>query len=184
MKRNTLFLGVLVCILTLGVMLVSCDDGGEKTTAWSAVERLEQLDGEWKGSYRESGKLIELMGDDADFLGEEFKDVAKGINVTINAEITLTINAAAETFSGQMKRTETYSGNNIDAVWSFLSLFPPEEGVVDNSKHSITFHEVMPEEHIYEDDWKDLEIDQGGKKIKMPAGTFGEDSPAVEFTKQ
>ncbi|MDR2103286.1 MAG: hypothetical protein LBP42_04180 [Treponema sp.] len=180
MKRNALFLGVLVCILTLGVMLVSCDDGGEKPTAWSAIESLDQLDGTWKGSGRETMPAAEFSGEE-----EEAEILLKGINVTVNVKITMSVDAAAKTTSRQVDGTLSFSGNIDETKWALLSMLLVLNGMEPSgSNYSATFHDVDFEEPIYEDEWQDVQIDPSGKKIKVPAGTFGAGIPAIEFTKQ
>ncbi|GAB6391865.1 MAG: hypothetical protein MdMp014T_1238 [Treponematales bacterium] len=140
---------------------------------WGDVTSVEQLDGTWKGSYL--------------FLTEEVTD---GITMTITVEITLVINASAETGTMTSATTMAFSGESLtDAVWEEYVKPPATEGLeegtytVDDDAHSITQTETQDMESITVSGLG-LQINQNGTRVQMPAGTMGEESPAMTFVKQ
>jgi hypothetical protein len=186
MKRNLLVLGVLVCILALGMVFVSCDNGnGVETDTWVDVTSLDQLDGTWKGSFQEGPKPA------SDFLGENsgMEELFEGLKIALDGEITVTINAG--TSSGQQKTKMTFSGDNIAMKWMVLSpIFEfMDDADVDDKNYSITMEEPIPEEPITESDLAYIQINSSGNKIKLFPEFFEEDGESfiekpVELTKQ
>jgi hypothetical protein len=111
------------------------------------------------------------------------------MKVTVAIEMTATItaiDASTGTQSTSMKTTQTYSGGNIALVWEMFKLgFEGLEGVtIDNAKHSISMALDIPAQPILLEDQSGLQINQGKTKIKMPAGSIGEDSPEIILYKQ
>jgi hypothetical protein len=183
------FLGMSALALILGLVLLACPtDPEEEKDTWSSVTELAQLDGTWKGSYSETMPLADMM-DSSD--EEPLATMIAGINVTINAEMTVTINAAAKTQSMSATTTMKFSGGNIATIWSTLKEYMgSDEGVtVNDANHSITMSEVTSEPAAISDEeiskmLAGLRINQNGTKIKVPAGTMDEGSPEVILAKQ
>jgi hypothetical protein len=110
------------------------------------------------------------------------------MSVTARVEITQTIAAAASaetaTVSGITKTTLTFSGGNINTVWSDFSVFFSGQDV-DNTNHSVTMTQGIPESPIsLEEDMDGVQINQSGTKVKIPAGTMSEGVPEIIFAKQ
>jgi hypothetical protein len=185
MKRNLLVLGVLVCILALGMVFVSCDNGNG-ADSWSPVESLDQLDGTWKGSYSQSMTMKEWIEEQGGTWRSEMQIFYGDIKISVKAEMTMTINAAAKTLTMTMKFIQTFSGGNIDTIWPLLSADAQGlEGLtVDDTKHSMTMEMDSPPESIGESDITDVQINQNGTKAKVPEGLMDGDTPEIIFTKQ
>ncbi|MDR2150323.1 MAG: hypothetical protein LBO67_05815 [Spirochaetaceae bacterium] len=187
MKKYKLFLsGILWCIV-FGMMVLGCpNDPKEEKDTWSAVTSLEQLNGSWKGSYSETRPLseyLELSEDEAALYGD--------MKVTESMEMTLTINAGAETYAVSSQETFAFSGGNINTAWVTLkAMFEQLEGITFNdSKHSATMTINTPalpleDEQITGMLNSGLQINQNGKKIKGPLNSEEEDSPEIIMTKQ
>ncbi|MDR0784601.1 MAG: hypothetical protein LBE74_01785 [Treponema sp.] len=176
MKKKLFLLGILAIALIFGIMVLGCGESGngESVDTWSNVTSLNQLNGTWKGSYNSGAQSLEDM---------------EGITMTTVGEFTITINASAETASGTVKTTVTFSGANIALVWDVIkeSMENGEGFSVDNEKHSISFTQDIPTESItgsIEEGLQSLQINQNGKKIKLPAGTIDEEVPEIIMVKQ
>jgi hypothetical protein len=159
--------GMAVMVLAFSFVLSGCPtpDSGE-TDTWSDVTSLSQLDGTWKGSNSETQPLSEFLGDPT---GESY-----GIKVTTITELTLTINSTTQKMSGSMELTIAFSGNsnNINLLWTQLRSTLEAMGTVDDSKHSVSMTESIPETPINNSDFTDLKINQNGTKVLIPAGTI------------
>jgi hypothetical protein len=184
------FSGLSVLILALGFVLAGCANDTEEPDVWSDVTSFDQMNGTWKGSYSQTQSIQDFLGsDDGDESGlaEMFGDM----KVTTSLEIITTINASAKTQSMSMNMTMTFSGGNIEAGWAMLKAFMgSEDGVtVNEANHSITMTESQDAESISDEDISELlnqnvQINQNGTKIKLPAGQMGEDSPELILVKQ
>ena len=181
MKKSKLFLaGILSIALVFGTVLLGCPgDTTEETDTWSAVTSLNQLDGTWKGSYSQTMTIKEAMEASGETWNDTMQALFGDIKVTTIAEITMTINASAKTRAMSMKTTMTYSGGNIDTVWTMIgSESSGLPGVtVEDAKHSITMTQDFPAETIPDDDIAEipqlgLQINQNGKKVKVPSNVL------------
>ena len=207
MKKNIWFLGLPVCVLVLGILCASCNTstspGPEpkpEPDTWSPVTSLDQLDGTWKGSYKETMPIKDAIDDDTMALLLEYMKGSAGLsdNVTsanimalladikaaVSADITITINASKKTRSGFVKMTITLSGENVGIVWLFIkpavSQYDPD-AVFDDKNHSVTITQDIPEESITDEEIEEMlasgvQINQNGKKIKIPTSTILEGS--------
>ncbi|MDR0301602.1 MAG: hypothetical protein LBI04_04715 [Treponema sp.] len=184
MKKIVWFLGLSICLLALGTLIVSCGTSEEGDT-WSDINSIDQLNGKWKGAYTQSMTMKEAMGEEWDeaFYGD--------MKVTTSVEMTFVINASEKTQSTFMKITMAYSGENINTLWAILSIafLDNPDAVLDNEKHSITITMDGPEQPIADEDIEEilasgLQINQSGTRIKMPAGLLEDGSPELIFKKQ
>jgi hypothetical protein len=169
MKKAAFFV-LLVFILAMNFAITGCDKTtGEDTDTWTYLTSLAQVHGTWKGSYSAT-------------------ESEYGITATTVAEITMIINADAETASGTMKITMTFSGAGISGIWDDIkSRFPSQPDVdvtVNDANHSITMTQDIPEESITGDDLGGVQINRSGTKMRLPAGMFDDDSPEIEFIRQ
>jgi hypothetical protein len=193
MKKSKLFLaGILSIALVFGTVLLGCPgDTTEETDTWSAVTSLNQLDGTWKGPYSQTMTIKEAMEETWD---DTMQALFGDIKVTTSAEITMTINASAKTRAMSMKTTMTYSGGNIDIVWTMIKTMIGSESsempgvTVDDTKHSITIIQDQPAEQISDDDIAEMlaavQINQNGKKVKVSAYALNGELPEIIMTKQ
>jgi len=193
--------GLLVMVLAIGLTVVGCDNDpsdGESDT-WSDLTNFDQMNGTWKTTYSQNNRpvidVLKEYGMDSDMLG--MLDMYGGLGdmrVTASADVTLTINANDQTLATSMKATATFSGENINTLWPILKEFltdPGEEGVtIDlvDKDHSVIMSYKNDPETITEEDKTELlnsglQINQTGKKIKMPANTE-QGTPELIFTKQ
>jgi hypothetical protein len=187
MKRNLLVLGVLVCILALGMVFVSCDNGnGVETDTWSPVTSLDQLDGTWKGSYGQTMTIKEAVEAEGETWTSAMQTLYGDMKVSVDFEFTMTINATAETVKLTLKIIQTFSGGNIGLLWPSMSAPYKErdEVTVDDTKHSMTMEMDFPPESIGESDITDVQINQNETKAKVPAGLMDGDTPEIIFTRQ
>lgn len=189
MKKNIWFLSLPVCVLVLGIICASCDtstDPGSKPDTWSPIGSLDQLNGTWKGTYKQTIPIQEvagLLGQTGNNMGGMI-EMLGDMKVTISAETTTTINASEKTRSGSATITLTFSDGSIKYSWELIkstlvSYFP---GAIPNDeKHSITMTQDIPEEPITDEEAAELlasgvQINQNGKKIKIPTSTILEES--------
>jgi hypothetical protein len=186
MKKKLIFaFGVL---LVAGFAFVGCDNpAGEENDTWTNVTSLNQVNGTWKSFYsRQDMPIKDAMEEQGETWTNEMQTMVGDMKVSVNAEITMTINAATKTLTGRMKIVQTYSGENINTIWTLLSAsFQGQDGVaIDNAKHSITINEDIPSQSIDESDIANVQINQNETKLKVPAGTMGENTPEMIYTKQ
>ncbi|MDR1094934.1 MAG: hypothetical protein LBL31_00935, partial [Spirochaetaceae bacterium] len=89
---------------------------------------------------------------------------------TFNGDITFKINSSAKTSEQTMVSTYILSGGTIDTYWPrFSAGNTGREGItLDDSKHSITFA-ATDTYSVDIEDFNDLQINQNGTKIKVPA---------------
>jgi hypothetical protein len=173
MVNKRFWLGILVMVLVFGLTVVGCDDGStddSKADTWSNVTSLSQLNGTWKGSFTQT-------------------ETEQGITIRATMEMTMTItatNATTGTMSGTQKMTMTFSGNGINEYWSVIKeTYASEQGwTVNDSTHSVTMTDTLPSQPMSMSEMDGVQINQDGKKVRLPSGTMGEDSPEIIFIKQ
>jgi hypothetical protein len=165
----------LVCmvLLVFGLMAVSCNslaDGNGENDRWSGITSLDQINGTWKGSYSQSWTKKEAWEADGQNWTAEMETNYGDMLETFNGDITYSINSSAKTSDQTMKSTYILSGGNIDTYWpGFSAGNAGREGIViDDSNHSITFT-TMDTYSIGIGDFNDLQTNQNGTKIKVPA---------------
>lgn len=192
MKKNGfLGFGILMVLLAMGFVLTGCpnDTTGEQDT-WSNVTSLDQMNGTWKGSYSQTQTMKEMVESQGETWDETTAAMVGDMKVTTSVDITMTVNANAKTQTTAMTMTMTFSGGNIATVWEMLKLMMGSgSGVtVNDEKHSIIMTQNQPAEPITDADWAEMvaagiQTNQNGTKIKVPAGTMG-DNPELIFNKQ
>jgi hypothetical protein len=189
MKRNVSAVVVLVCLSIPGMMVIGCDTptGGE-TDTWTNVTSLDQLNGTWKGSYRQSMTIKEAMEEQGGTWTSEMENIFGDIKLTVSVDITSTFNSSAKTQSTSTIMTQTYSGGNIAVLWTMISAdySGQPDFTVDDEKYSITMTQDGTVESISDEDIAELlnsgfQINQNGTKIKIP--NF-EGIPELIFIKQ
>jgi len=145
MKKNIWFPGLPV-LLVMGILCAGCDTStGTKSDTWSDVTSLEQLNGTWKGSYKQTIVIQEAVGvlsqDDnimallldyikeyAGLLGmtdnitlEDAVALLLGdMKATVSAETITIINASEKTRSGSVKTTITLADGTIKNTWGMF----------------------------------------------------------------
>jgi hypothetical protein len=119
-----------------------------------------------------------------------------GINVTVSANMLLTIDASAETQvvpSGSV--TTAFSGAAIVMLWPALKEAmlsqageAAEKAEVNDAAHSITVPLDMPAQQMTEAEIAEMlagmQINQDGTKIKVSPESVGADIPEIIFEKQ
>jgi hypothetical protein len=186
-KKGFWFFGVLMVLPAMGLVLTGCpnDTTGEQDT-WSNVTSLDQINGTWKGSYSQTMTIKEVMENEGETWNDQMQEMFGDIKIAVTAEITMIIDSEAKTSTETMRMTQTYSGGSIDMMWAVISsasISEDPEVEVDDSKHSLTTDIDFPPTPIADSDFADVQIDQNGTKIKVPAGTIG-DNPEMVFNKQ
>ncbi|MDR2784967.1 MAG: hypothetical protein LBB83_03525 [Treponema sp.] len=191
MKKKLFFAGMLAAALIFGMVLLGCpNDTTEENDTWSDITGLDQMDGTWKGSYSQTMPIREAVEQEGEEWSSEIGAFFGDMKVTVSVEVTTTLNAEAGTQTMEMKITETFSGGNIDTAWPMISgASSSQSGVeIDNSKHSITMYnsseETISDEDIAEMLGQDLQINQNGTKVKIPAGAMGSGLPEMTLVKQ
>ena len=182
MKKNIWFP---VCILVLGILGASCNTSTDPDPdpdtwlpdTWLPVTSLDQLDGTWKWSYqqtmpvKEVFELLDMTWDDS--MAIVFGDM----NVTISVETTSVINAKEKTQSGSVTITLTFLDGTIKYSWgliikpALIQQFP--DAKFDDQNHSMTMTQDISEQPITDEEIETLlssglQIDQNGKKLKIP----------------
>jgi hypothetical protein len=190
MRKSTLFrAGILSISLVFGLVLLGCPtDTTEETDTWSNVTSLDQLNGAWKGSHSQTMTIKEAMGET---WNDDMQTIFGDIKVTANIQITITIDATAKTQALSMTAIQTFSGGNINTVWTMISGgVSGQEGVtVDNAKHSITITmsqsaTSLSDTAIAELLDQGIQVNQNGKKVKVPADTIPSlELPEIVLTK-
>ncbi|MDR3160344.1 MAG: hypothetical protein LBU28_01870 [Spirochaetaceae bacterium] len=153
--KNTAFFGLPVFLLVIGFAVTGCETPtSEVPDQWTDVTALNQADGTWKGSYRETTS-------------------DEGLTVTNDFENTITINADEKTLSETIKVTTTFSGEGIDDLWDDIkaAIRQRVKGVsipvyFNDKDHSITMTEAgtIP---IEDSDMAGVQINQYGTKLKI-----------------
>ncbi|MDR0597630.1 MAG: hypothetical protein LBG14_03895 [Treponema sp.] len=187
MADKKMLWGILGAALISGMILLACpndtteDDTTEDT--WSALTSIDQLDGTWKGTYRETKTMGEFSPELENLIGV----APGGIDLTIDSDMTVTVDAKDQkTSTSTTITTITFSGKDLTAeTWGLLRLLLSGEGrVIDDDKHSTTVTKVefepLNEEEILAEV---LQINQDGTKIRMPADSEN-DRPEMTLTRQ
>jgi len=213
--------GIPAVLLVLGLLIIGCDNGKTDDTnnsdttdstvdTWAAITDFNQLDGTWKGSYIQDEtsiiNLIEEQGLSLDVIVGMFSDdptmqivigaLLENIKVTISADITIKVNANAETQETSVVSTAAFSGRSINDIWPYLEPYLEifdlgffDVGAVtvtsDNDNHSIRMTSDSPPVPLPDDLLtKGLQISQNGRKIKVPADSLVPGMPEMIFDKQ
>lgn len=150
--KNTAFFGLPVFLLVIGFAVTGCETPtSEVPDQWTDVTALNQADGTWKGSYRETTS-------------------DEGLTVTNDFENTITIDADEKTLSETIKVTTTFSGEGIDDLWDDIKA-AIRQGVsipvdFNDKDHSVTMTEAgtIP---IEDSDMAGVQINQYGTKLKI-----------------
>ncbi|MDR0456315.1 MAG: hypothetical protein LBH20_06500 [Treponema sp.] len=176
MKKNIWFP---VCVLVVAALFSNCDSSTEPPKdTWNDITSLDQLHGTWKGTHSQTITIRQLLST-FDMWDPAMAMAFGDMKVTISVPITFTINASAYTQSGNVQITLTFSGGTIASTWEMIkSSFEGIEGVdIDNKKHSMTMTQDIDEQEIVEDMMLDsgLQINQNGKKIRIPIDAILED---------
>ena len=187
MKKNSVFFAGLVCILAVGMALAACDTitGGVVDT-WSKVTSLSQLDGTWKGSVSQTKPVKELIESQGPLDPAMEGIFGNDLKVTMTDEITITIDAVAETSAGSNTLTLTFTGSNILVAWpiikEFFAMSESAEGIIfNNENHSIAMTTAIPKESIDEKEFlanDNIQINQDGTAIKI-RGESSEEAAAI-----
>jgi hypothetical protein len=205
MANKKLWFVMLVITLVFGLTVVGCDNGttSKGGDTWSNITSFSQLDGTWKSSYSQNNKPVKQLLEE---YGMEWDSTMEGMfgnmRVTSGTDITITIDAVNKTQKTSMKSTETFSGGNIETLWTVLSMYLEmyleslEEGGVtitdiNNNKHSISMEYSSDAQPISDEDIDEmlnsgLKINQDGTKMKMPKNSLegGVTTPELIFIKQ
>jgi len=190
MKKNIWFLALPVYLLIFWTLLASCNtstSSSSSTETWSLVTSLNQLHGKWKGSYKQTMPLkdvVELLEEAAESPMMSIPGVIPDdMKVTVSAEITTTINASEKTLAAEVKMTMTFSGKDIGIAWLIIKPLLQDnipDAVFNDKSHSITMTESISDQPITDEEVDELlasglEINQSGNKIKIPTGTILEE---------
>jgi hypothetical protein len=171
MKGNWVF-GCVV-LLVFGLMITGCNslaDRHDENNTWSDIISLDQMNGTWKGSYSQSWTKKEAWEADGQSWTSEMETNYGDMRETFNGDIIYNINSIAKTSEQTMISTYILSGGTIDTYWPrFSAGNAGREGItLDDSNHSITYTTVDTYSVDIED-FNDLQINQDGTKIKVPA---------------
>jgi hypothetical protein len=102
-----------------------------------------------------------------------------------NEELQEYIETQVETWGSSGETTKTFSGGNIGTAWSIIKAnYSNAWDTVNDSKHSIKSRWDGQVNEFTTGILNGLQISQNGKKIKVPAGLFGSEIPAIIMTKQ
>ena len=189
---------MLVMALIFGMTVVGCDNGatGGESDTWSNITSLNQMNGTWKSSYHQNNRpikdVVEEQGYDWD---SSMQAMFGNMRVTSRADIILTIDANVKTLAMSMTSTGTFSGGNINLIWPMIKqglVNLQEEGVTIttiDATHSVIMTYSSPAETLSDEDItemlnSDLQINQNGTKIKVPADSLAQGVPELIFNKQ
>jgi len=188
---------MLVMVLIFGMTVVGCDNGTtSESDTWSNITSLNQMNGTWKGSYSQNNRPIkDVVEEQGGTWSPEMQTMYGNMRVTSRTDITLIINASAKTQATSMASTASYSGGNINIIWSMLKLSLEslaEQGVTvttNDANHSITMSYSFPAETLSDAEITEmlnsgLQINQNGTKIKVPANSLMQGIPELIFYKQ
>jgi hypothetical protein len=186
MKKEVL-IGLLVCMLAVCFVVIGCDTttGGE-TDTWTDVTSLEQLDGTWKGSYRQTMAIKEAIEESGLTWDPGMQTLVGNMIATVRVDMDITINASDKTQTGSALINMTLSGGNINMVWPLIKIeLSGQEGVtINDSTHTISMTLDTGTNPIDISDMAGAQINQHGTKLKVPADALGTGSPEIIFTKQ
>jgi hypothetical protein len=214
MANRKIFYGMLALALVFGMVLIACsNDTTDEPDRWSPVSSLEQLNGTWKGSRSvtvDIADFLNAMGssmginispDTISGMGEMLKDLK--VKIEEETTMTMTVNTAQRTGAKITKMTLTFSGKNIDTMWSFISDnaleggadgddpddYIPDNVTIDDKNHSMAFTEKKGPATIddaeIEGILQSLEINQTERKIRiLEDPTEVINMPEMTLTKQ
>ncbi|MDR1232009.1 MAG: hypothetical protein LBK61_11500 [Spirochaetaceae bacterium] len=128
------------------------------------------MNGTWQGSYRQSWIKKDAWEAEGQTWTAEMETSYGDMRETFNGDITYTVNSSTKISEQTMKSTYILSGGTIDTYWPKFSAgnADREDVTLDNSNHSITFT-TTDTYSVDVDDFNDLQINQDGTKIKVPA---------------
>jgi hypothetical protein len=166
MANKKLIQGISVFMLLCAAIFLGCeDDVPEEGNPWSNITSLAQVDGIWKGSDTQT-------------------QADNGLTIATTYNITLVINASAETITVDVTVIIAFSGDNLsNYAWNAISAtYTGTPGVtVNDTTHSITISQSIEKSPADASDMDEAQISQDGQKLRMPAS---EDSPEMILTKQ
>jgi len=188
MAKNFFEYVIPVMVLVFGMAAVGCDNGstGKESDTWSNVTDLNQLNGTWRTSYRETMTVRQYFGEE---FYSEMQTLLGNMNVTFNVELVVNINMQAKTVGLSGVTTIIFSGGNINTAWSAIkSMFLSDGNTFNDSNRSITWTwqdptEVFTDAEINQMINGGLEINRTGTKIRVPENFWVYDTPVLVLTK-
>jgi hypothetical protein len=207
MTDKKLFYGVLVLMLTFGLLMAGCDNlaGDEESDTWSNITNLNQMNGTWKSTYSQDMSIKEAMEQQGMDWTSEMQTTFGNMKGTSQADITLTINASAKTRAMSITSTAIYSGGNIGTAWPLLKqgleTLGEQYGVtvnnIDDANHSATVTYSQPAQLLSDKEITEildsgLQVNQNATKLTVPgnsvltvlANSGGSEMPELIFIKQ
>lgn len=190
-----------VLILAFAMAAAGCKDDSTEEDTWTNVTELSQINGTWKGSFKQDSKPIkEVMEQFGQQLSDEILAslaLLGDMEVALDAEIVMTINASEKTQSTDITMTMAFSKGDIDTVWPLIKaqllLILGAGATPNDADHSVKIEMKSPPAPISAEDEKELlkglQINQHGTKVKEPAQPANPEKgipaiPEIIFEKQ
>ena len=140
---------LLICLMALALM--SCEDnvtdgaggssgGGGAPAEWSNVTSLNQLNGTWRGNFTVTMTFRQLVEAGGQRWDSDWQNYYGNMMVAIRVDGTWSLNASTRRLTESLTETRTFSGGNINATWSHMSIFYRNQGwSVNDSARSISW---------------------------------------------
>jgi len=172
MKSQRIY--IFCILLVFGFILAGCDNptgGGGDDSTWSKITSLSQLDGTWKGSATQTMTIRQFAEEGGNTWNSQMSATFGNMFVTIFVDMDVTISIDSEnagTAAATTKMNMTFSGGNINSVWSNISNSYKSEGgyTVNDSNHSISGEDNKGPDSVTIDDFDDIWINEDGTQIK------------------
>lgn len=162
---------IIPLLLLFALTFFGCgSDGGDDS--WEDVKSIEQIAGTWKISLNKTKNAKEFMEKFTSITNDEIDAqmaaaMAKDMKTTYKMDILATVGARTKTLDFSAKFTVSFSGGNVEPVWSAFKAMLIEgynvyQFEVDDSKYSMTrtLSTKDEEEDYEEEDDEDYEDDE------------------------
>jgi hypothetical protein len=168
MKKGFLFL--VLAVLAAGAVFAQ----NRVNDNWSNVTRINQLNGTWKGVTSSTLTMREFMESQGVKWTSDIQQFYGNMNVKIDLDLAISINAGRQTGSIKGNEIFTFSGGNINNTWSALrDALSGEDAVANDRNRSITVAIDVPDSSMTESEIKEYKINQNGRRISVPFSNLG-----------
>jgi len=172
MQKKRLFT---MTALFIAVMLVlGAGSASAQGNNFSKISNINQLNGVWRGTSSSSQTMKQFMESQGRAWTSELQQGYGNMNVKVELDLILSLIANTRSGAIIVKVTITFSGGNINSVWTVLrdALISDGSATANNSNHSVMYLYNLSEP-ITDSDLNDFQINQNGTRIRFSLTDLG-----------
>jgi hypothetical protein len=144
-----------------------------QTDTWSNVTRINQLNGTWSGTSSTTLTFRRFMESQGIDWTSDLQQFYGNMNVKVDLNLTMSINAGNRNGSINGTETFTFSGGNINSAWPALRDALAEDGAVVNDRNRSIATPINVSDSMTDSEIRGYRINQNGRKISVPFSNVG-----------